>query len=377
MKILLGVPEYPPYNIGGGGEVFKNLAENYKKLGHDVVVVYGYYPTKSWFENIKEYTDENGIKFYQVPEIPYPKSMPFLKTVMPPNVKAIFKLKSIIQKEKPDIAHLHGYGHLLMDIMSINLSNLKIDFIFTNHGYPSIPYQKKFPIPQIWNLYKLLLGENINKKAKIITCVSGFTKSQYQKYSNKLFVVYNGIDTTYREFSLSDVNNTKKDLNIINKKILLSVGRITEYKGFQDVIDVLDRLSDNYIYIIIGPDQDYKEILEKIINEKKINRVIFLGRIERNIMDMFYQLSDIVIIPSRVESFGLVGLEALKNKKIVISSGVQGLKYLSKSENNYVYKNKEDMLRLIKSNPAYKSEEFTSNFNWIKIAVQYMDYLTK
>jgi len=47
MKILLGVPEYPPYNVGGGGEVFKKIAEGFRALGHEVIVLYGYYNTKS------------------------------------------------------------------------------------------------------------------------------------------------------------------------------------------------------------------------------------------------------------------------------------------------------------------------------------------
>jgi glycogen synthase len=45
MKILLCVPEYPPYHIGGGGEVYKNLAEYYHDQGNQVVVVYGFYPS--------------------------------------------------------------------------------------------------------------------------------------------------------------------------------------------------------------------------------------------------------------------------------------------------------------------------------------------
>ena len=136
MKILLGVPEYPPYHIGGGGEVFKNLAENYKELGYEIVVVYGYYPTNSWNENIKEWTDKKGIKFYQIPEIPYPKSMPFLRTVMPCNLKAWLKLRKIVKKENPDVAHLHGYGLLFVNILSKILYKLKTKYIFTIHGYP-------------------------------------------------------------------------------------------------------------------------------------------------------------------------------------------------------------------------------------------------
>ena len=39
MKILLIVPEYPPYSIGGGGVVYEALAKTYRKMGHKVVVI--------------------------------------------------------------------------------------------------------------------------------------------------------------------------------------------------------------------------------------------------------------------------------------------------------------------------------------------------
>lgn len=374
MKILLIVPEYPPYHIGGGGEVFKSLAENYKKLGHDVVVIYGYYPTKSWWEDIKKYTDENGIKFYQIPEIPFPESMPFLKTVMPPNIKAYLKLRKIIQKERPDIAHLHGYGHFYIDYSGIICNKFKIKFIFTNHGYPKIPYFKGKPVIIIWNIYKKLLGEKLNKNAYKITCVSEFTKKEYSsKYFNKLVIIPNGIELDYKKYDENEINMLKEHLGIEYEKVLLSVGRITEYKGFQDVLNILDQIS-NVKYLIIGGNQDYKKELEYIIENKNIkNKVIFIGKVENNRLDFFYQVSDVVIIPSKVESFGLVGLEALRNKKCVISSGVQGLKYLKDSKNVYEYKIQQDLINLIKQDLIYMPENFIKNFEWQSIARLYLN----
>jgi len=374
VKILLIVPEYPPYNIGGGGEVFKNLAENYKKLGHNVVVIYGYYPVKSWWEDIKKYSDEKGIKFYQIPEIPYPKSMPFLKTVMPPNLKAIMNLKKIIDKEKPDVAHLHGYGHLFIDYSGIILNKLKIKFIFTNHGFPKIPYTKSKPIIIIWTIYKKLLGEKLNKNAYKITCVSEFTKNEYyNKYFNKLVIIPNGIELGYFEYDENEINLLKEELGIIYEKILLSVGRITEYKGFQDVLNILDKITD-VKYLIVGGNQDYQKELEDIIENRSIrNKVIFIGRVEKKRLDIFYQLSDVVIIPSKVESFGLVGLEALKNKKCIISSGNQGLKYLNGSKNVYEYKNQQELIVLLKNDLKYKEDNFINYFSWKDISKLYLN----
>lgn len=80
MRILLGVPEFPPHHIGWWGAVFEALAHEYVKLWHEVMVVYGNYDTRTWFEKIKEYF-KDGIYFVQVPLIPTPGFLPFLKTV--------------------------------------------------------------------------------------------------------------------------------------------------------------------------------------------------------------------------------------------------------------------------------------------------------
>lgn len=374
MKILLGVPEYPPHHIGGGGEVFKNLAENYKKLGHEVVVVYGYYPTKSWRENIKEYTDENGIKFYQIPEIPYPKSMPFLRTVMPCNLRAYFKLKKIIEKEKPDVAHLHGYGHLFIDILAMACNQMGLKFVFTNHGYPKIPYTKNSVVIFAWKTYKVMLGEKINKNAYKITCVSEFVKSEYNNaFSHKIFVIPNGIKTGYKGCAKRAIRNLKGSLNIQNEKILLSVGRITKYKGFQDVIEVLNQVQ-NIKYLIVGEEQDYQKQLEGIIKSRHLeDKVIFIGKIDKTKIHMYYQLSDVIVVPSQVESFGLVGLEALINMRCVISSGTQGLVYLRDSCNVYEYRNRNSLIELINKRLVYTPEDFCERFKWEKVTRLYLN----
>ncbi len=375
MKILLCVPEYPPYHIGGGGEVFKNLAENYKKLGHDVTVIYGYYPTKSWWEDIKKY-NENGIKFYQIPEIPYPKLFPYLRTVMPCNFKVLLKLVYIMKNERPDVVHIHGYGHLFIDYLGIICGKLKIRFVFTNHGYPKIPYKNKF-IAILWNIYKNIIGERINRNAYKITCISEFTKNEYDKrYINKLVIIPNGIDLEYYKYTDNDINSLRNKFNIKNEKILLSVGRITEYKGFQNILTILNQIP-NIKYIIVGEDQDYKNVLDIIIKNKNIkDKVIFTGKVDRNKLDLLYQLSDLVVIPSEVESFGLVGLESLKNKRCIISSGVQGLKYLKNSKNVYEFKTQQELINLLKKNIKYRDEYFIENFNWKEISIDYVKILT-
>ncbi len=282
MKILLGIPEYPPNHIGGGGEVYINLAENYRRLGHDVVVIFGYYPVKTWGEKMKKYCNNSGITFYQIPEIPYPKSMPFLRTAMPPNFKAWKLIKKIIRKENPNVAHLHGYGLILINILASVLRKLKIKYIFTIHGYPETQNKSNGLIRFIWNIYVKTIMNRTLKFAEKITCVSKYIKDDKRNiFPKKSSVVYNGIN-------FSDFNKTEETIDIRKKhgasektKIIFSLGRISEMKGYQKVIKLIPGFTHRNIdvkYLIAGKDDGYKKELDNLIENLGVKKnVEFLG----------------------------------------------------------------------------------------------------
>lgn len=326
MKILLGVPEYPPHHVGGGGEVYKALADNYRKLGHEVVVIYGYYPTTSWNEEVEEYIDEQGIKFYQIPEIPYPKSKPFLRTVMPPNLKAWSKLNLIIKNEKPDVAHLHGYGFVLVYLFYKALCRQTIPYVFTIHGYPETQNNSGMLIRLVWNLFEKIMIQPVLRHAKKVTCISKFIQNDPRNITHdNSIVIYNGI-------SIEDYKNVKHDIDVrtlhnipLNALVIFSLGRIAEMKGFQDVIKLLPSYKETgkeIMYLIAGTDDGYKSSLEAIIKDLHLeNNVQFVGFLDLETKKQYIDQCDIFAIPSLWEPFGLVALEGMVLGKRILTSG--------------------------------------------------------
>jgi len=376
MKILLGLAEYPPYNIGGGGVVFANLVREYRRQGHEVVVIYGYYPTKSWVEPITV-AAESGTVFYRIPEIPYPKQFPFMKTVMPPNPVVWRKIDKIIREQRVDIAHLHGYGHLIIDKIARVCRAQNVPYLFTNHGFPKIPEEKGGLIKLLWNIYERRIGYFLPKNAGIITCVSKYTASEYGP-DVKVEVVPNGIYLSYRPAGKTAIELLKKRYGLTSGDVVyVSVGRITRYKGFQDVVKALPKLP-RAKYAIVGPDQDYQHELTTYAQSLGVgNRVIFTGRVEPKHLNNYYQLADVVVIPSHVESFGLVGLEALMNKRPVVFSGAQGLVYLRGSKNTFEYHSESELISLLGRNLTYIDEDFLSKFAWPRVAGRYIDLMRR
>jgi len=337
MKILLGLPEYPPYNVGGGGEVFKKIAEGFRALGHDVVVLYGYYNTKSFNEKIEKYKDESGIVFYKIPEIPTPSKYPFLKTVMPPNLKSWFSLEKIIKEENPDIVYLHGYGLVLVNIIANICKKLQIKYIYTLHGAPVTQNKVGGFIKFAYTIYKYLYGHKTLKNAYKITAVSKYTTEfdEFKQFKNDIIVINNGIDT-------KQYINLKGKLNIGNFKRdyieIVSLGRLEWLKGFQYFIDIIPDLIKsgyNIKYKIAGTDNGLKSDLEKKISDLNVkDNVEFVGQLDFEEKINFILNSDYVLVPSLVENYPAVPIESIILGKPVIANRAGGIPEIVKNDIN-------------------------------------------
>jgi len=384
MKIMLIVPEYPPYHIGGGGIVYKNLAENLCKFGHEVIVLWGYYPTKSILEKSKLVTKDR-IKFIRIPEIPYDESKPFLRTAMPPNLRSLFSIPQVIKKEKPDIIHLHGYGLLLINYSSIISKFQNIPNIFTIHGYPKTPELNTI-MKLIWFAYEKTIMMFTLNNTNMITCVSNWiaSDSRLKIFKNKIKVIYNGINQAQFKNKRFDNNiNLYKKFNLPeNAQLICSVGRISKMKGFHNIIKTIPSLLNdfqNLYYVIIGDDDGYRFELEKLVKTLDIEQhIIFTGFIDRSLKNRIIQKSDAYIVPSLWEPFGLTALEGLAMKKVVITSGAGGLEeFLSDSQNVIFYDNNDSnsiisaIKKRLNHEKSYKEEEFLNRFHWNKITREY------
>ncbi len=110
--------------------------------------------------------------------------------------------------------------------------------------------------------------------------------------------------------------------------ILLYVGRFEPLKGLDILLEAIARLqsSDRLRLVIVGGDgecnhahQTLKQKADKLdISEK----CLFTGPMEQKKLPPYYNSADVLVIPSRYESFGLVGLEALACGRPVVSTPV-------------------------------------------------------
>jgi len=250
------------------------------------------------------------------------------------------------------------------------------------------------------------LIEIINKKVDLLIVNSLYTYNKYIELGirhEKLVKIMGGIDKDFL-YKCSNIEKKliRKELNIpINKKIILSVGRLIKFKGFDHSLDIIKKLKskrNDFIYIIIGTGPDYKKLKNKVKKLKLEEVVRFEGYFHFQKISKYLRISDLLLhspiyakIKSKkgnfiqTETMGRVIYESLSAGCPVIGSDVGGVSeivndkfngFLTEEKNiiqsfHYIDKclSNKNLLEFLSEN-AYKIGE---SITWETIFRKYID----
>lgn len=342
MRVLLIVPEFHPFSIGGGGVVVKNLAQGLEKKDCSLAVISATYHVRG-FLDCPHTTNSGKTEVTWLPLVPSPQVGFQLKSYLPPNMLSVFKLLKVFVRGDFDVVHLHGFGHVFCDFAGF-LSKLSgKPYIHTIHGFPKEPQRRGGFLRCLYGAYTFFSGNPTVKSAAKIVAVSGSLAEECKiNFPNRTIkVILNGIDSSCcLEPSVRKMQEVTAKFGLEGKKVILGLGRLREGKGFQYAIRalpyVLEKVRQAQL-VIAGEDDGYgyTQELSRIVNENGVkNHVSFVGRVtdedEKNAL--LWQAS-VIVIPSLEESFGLVALEAMGSGRPIVASRIGGLsEILAKDE---------------------------------------------
>ena len=311
---------YPTF--GGSGVMATELGMSLVDHGHEVHFIAYKKPVRLIDLNKKLY-------FHKVTVPDYP-----LFSFVPYELALSTKLVDVVKKNSIDVLHVHyAIPHAYAAYMAKKMlkeQSINIPIVTTLHG-TDITLVGNHPS------YKTAVTFSINK-SDIVTCVSKSLKEdtldQFDIKKN-IEVIPNFIDINKyilqqdlclqenpvqsKEFIISHVSNFRSVKNIANViKIFYNIQKELEAK---------------LLMIGEGPD---KSLAEDLCNELGISHLVdFLGntnQVEKNLCH-----SDLFLLPSSAESFGLAALEAMASKVAVISSNAGGLPEINiNGETGYV-----------------------------------------
>ena len=275
--------------------------------------------------------------------IPNMKSSFLAKMQMPLLIiTEFFSACSIIKKEKISLIHAHWI--LPQGLVGVFLKKLfKVPLLVTIHG------SDLFPLKNI--LFKKLQKLAV-KNANFITVNTEATKKEllarFPEASGKVKVIPMGVNSDF--FKKLRIKPAKYSKN----RILLFVGRLSDQKGLQYLIDALPEIvrKEPAAKLLIIGDGPFKADLEEKINENKANgHVEFLGSLPASEVVKYHNYADVFVLPSLAnntgtEALGLALMEAMSSECAVVGTNVGGIPSLIRNGRNGILVSQKDPKQL-------------------------------
>ena len=299
---------YPTF--GGSGVVATELGIALAEHGHEIHFI-------TYKQPVRLQLLHNNVHYHEVSVPSYP-----LFHYQPYELALSSKLVNMAKLHEIEIVHVHyAIPHAYAGYMAKQMlaqEGIFIPMVTTLHG-TDITLVGSHPF------YKPAVTFSINN-SDAVTSVSQSLKDDTLRLFNikkEIEVVPNFIDTKKYENLYSNCERELIASN--NEKIITHISNIRKVKRVDDVIEIFDRIQKELpAKLVIVGDGPEKESLENLCKKKGIDeKVLFVGNSHE--VDKILCFSDLFILPSEHESFGLVALEAMVCGVPVISSNAGGL----------------------------------------------------
>ena len=319
---------YPATQYGGPVHVIYELAKRQIKLGHQVYVI-----TSNLYVEDKLRADQihviDGINVLYLSYRNIWKNLMGAHFIITPKLKAF--TKQIFSQNNFDIVHIHELRNYLSPLVSKLCIKKNIPYIITPHG--TLHTRGESVLKK--SIFDQIYGKRILRNANNITVLTPHEKRELQALYNidesNYYLLPNGIDLEKYSYSLTD-NNFKSNLGInSDDRLILYLGRLHKTKGLDLLLKAFSLVVQKNLYLVIAGTSEggnFKYQTQLGIIAKKLGieeHVKFTGFIDGDIKLNAYRSSEIFVLPSRYESFGLVILEAMACQCPVVTTNAVAL----------------------------------------------------
>lgn len=305
-KLKIGITCYP--TIGGSGVVATELGKLLAERGHEIHFISSSMPfrLKRMYHNIFYHQVEvNQYTVFQYP--PY-------------DIALASKMAEVANMEELDLLHVHyAIPHAVCGILAKQMSGRDLKIVTTLHGTditvlgndPSLSEAIRFGI----------------EKSDYVTAVSHALIEQTNEVINpnkSIEAVYNFIDN--RVWQKTDSHHLRQEYGIADEqKVVIHVSNFRAVKRVTDVVKAFAIIADHVpAKLLLVGDGPEMSVVSKLVCSLGIrDKVRFLGKQEN--LEELYSISDLMLLLSEKESFGLVALEGMACGVPCIGTNVGGI----------------------------------------------------
>ncbi len=297
-------------------------------------------------------------------------------------ISEFFASYKIIRKEQINMLHAHWI--LPQGFVGVFLKKIfKIPLLVTVHGSDLFPLKSR--------LFKGLQNF-VMRNADYVTVNSIATRNEllnrFPEHSSKVQVIPMGVD-----INIFKKRNMKKPKTYAKNRLLLFVGRLSDQKGVQYLIDSMQDISgyDSRVKLLIIGAGPYEKTLKEKVHSKNVEKYVeFLGPMSTFDIARYYNFADIFVLPSLstktgTEALGLSLLEAMASGCAVIGTKVGGIPFVIKEGHNGLLVKQKDphdlsraIITLLKDKKKSQklgnnAAEFArKNYSWEKISKDFI-----
>ncbi|AYA76819.1 N-acetyl-alpha-D-glucosaminyl L-malate synthase BshA [Bacillus sp. Y1] len=305
-KMKIGITCYP--TVGGSGVIATELGKMLAENGHEIHFISSSLPFRlnRMYHNV--YYHQVEVNQYSVFQYP------------PYDIALASKMAEVINREELDLLHVHyAIPHAVCAILAKQMSGRDVKIVTTLHGTditvlgydPSLTDAIRFGI----------------EKSDIVTAVSKSLISQTYDLINPdktIETVYNFIDE--RVYKRSNSSHLKDEYGILpEEKVIIHVSNFRPVKRVQDVVRTFEKITKGIsAKLLLVGDGPEMTVVCKLVKKLNIeDKVLFLGK--QDSVEELYSISDLMLLLSEKESFGLVALEAMACGVPCIGTNVGGI----------------------------------------------------
>jgi len=305
-KLKIGITCYP--TVGGSGVVATELGKMLAEKGHEIHFISSSLPFRlnKMYHNI--YYHQVEVSQYSVFQYP------------PYDIALSSKMAEVIKREELDLLHVHyAIPHAVCAILAKQMSGRDVKIVTTLHGTDITVLG-----------YDSSLTDSIRfgiEQSDAVTAVSQSLRQETYdviQANKSIEVLYNFIDE--RIYHKVDSSHLREEYGIKqDEKIVIHVSNFRSVKRVPDVVKAFHYLAKKVPakLLLVGDGPEMRNVT-KLVDDLQIkDKVLFLGKQEN--LEELYSISDLMLLLSEKESFGLVALEAMACGVPCIGTNIGGI----------------------------------------------------
>jgi len=304
-KLKIGITCYP--TLGGSGVVATELGKLLAEKGHEVHFITHSMPFRLGKFDKHIYYHEVEVNDYYVFKYP------------PYDLSLASKLAQVAKNEHLDLLHVHyAIPHAVCALLAKQMTGEHLKVVTTLHGTDITV------LAQDGSLSDLIRYAINNSDA--VTAVS----ADLIRQTHEMLAIKRSIDLTYnfvdqRIYYPRDVSSLRNDFVQPNEKLLIHISNFRPVKRVMDVVEIFAKVNREIPsrLLFVGEGPELSKVMSRVKELGLMERVIFCGKQED--VAQIISLADIMLLPSEIESFGLVALEAMACGVPTIGSNTGGI----------------------------------------------------